>query len=68
MYCNTQKQHQAPGSSYVFYVRQIEQAFFPWRICKHKRLIHLSSKIETCSNCKVDDGGKEHSQRQQLLL
>ena len=28
MNCNTQKQHQAPGLSYVFYVRQIEQAFF----------------------------------------
>ena len=25
-------------------------------------------KIETCSNCKVDDGGKEHGKWQQSLF
>ena len=35
--------------------------FFPWRICKHREYKELI-KIETCSNCKVDDGGKKHGQ------
>ena len=38
---------------------KLNKHFFSWRICKHKIFEHQSFKIKTCSNCKVDDGGKE---------
>ena len=50
---------------YVFeHANRIEQAIFFPEDLQTQIFEHISSKIETCSNCKVNDGGKEHRQRQ----